>query len=587
MGFSSRPSNYAFLMALREPKKRPVLKPCEYLKPTTKLRSYQAVSVIHFISLLRMILGDCVGSGKTLTGIGSYAYLLASDPSLKMLIVTPKSAVDQWAEEFDKFSTGIRVHVLRNTYGKLSDGSGYGCEEDLKKTGKKFKILRGLEARKAQYESVDAHVLIVNYYSVKKDYRFLVENRGPKFVFLMDEIQEIKSERSQNHFGAEFISNSATRVYGMSATLIKNRLEEAYQIYNVVVPGLFPGKNKFLKEFTERKKLAVFNKKTRRKRYFNKIVGYKNLDKFREIIEPYFLIRRSQDIADELPKLTSRKIVLEMSAEQQSLYKKALNGDLYRSIIKSKYFEFEAYMASNPSPTDKELDLQQKLKAKYEESLTEMGLVKNKLAALSYCQLVSNGPGWIREEGESSKETEFRRLFEYELGGEKVIIFTRFKSGIPRLEKILDDLDIKHTKITGDESREDRTKNRWSFQDDNSGVDVIFITQAGSAAINLQKARIILFYDTPWSYGDLYQTIGRAQRIGSVHEHIVLLHMVNKKSIDEHVLSILETKKDLISKVMGDIAEGAIDFKEDQISLKDDEGSVDALFSEVFGRKAA
>ena len=98
---------------------------------------------------------------------------------------------------------------------------------------------------------------------------------------------------------------------------------------------------------------------------------------------------------------------------------------------------------------------------------------------------------------ESSKETEFERLFEQELMGEKVIVFSRFKSGIPRLEKILDGLDepAKHVKITGDDTSDERNIAKKIFQDTESGVNVIFITQAGSAAINLQAAKIILFYD--------------------------------------------------------------------------------------------
>ncbi len=155
-------------------------------------------------------------------------------------------------------------------------------------------------------------------------------------------------------------------------------------------------------------------------------------------------------------------------------------------------------------------------------------------------------------------------------------------SNRPVRTNILDDLKLSHTKITGDDSADDRKKARLAFQDASQEMNTIFITSAGSAALNLQAANVILFYDTPWSYGDLYQTIGRAQRIGSIYEHIHLIHMVNSKSIDEHVLQILESKKSLINDIMGDIAEGAIDFKDDVV-FKDDESSIDALFTSVFG----
>jgi len=582
MAFAAKPSNTAFLLQLRQSKKA-ALKPCPLLKPTTVLRAYQAIGCVHLISLSRMVLGDSVGLGKTLENLAAYAYLLVKDPTLKLLVVTTKSAMQQWADEFENFTTGITTHVLANTYGKIKGKEEYGHVKDLETRGVPFKILRGFEARKKQYETVTANVLICNYHAVQEDYVFLIQNRIPNFAVTYDECQAFKNHKSQTHFGANQIAQSAKRVYGLSATLIKNKLEEAYNIYNVIVPGLFGGRNKFLADYTIRKKMEIFRKG--RKQRFQKIVGYKNLAMFKDTIEPFFLIRRTREVADELPRLISKKLILELTPEQDHLYKQALSGELYKRLIKDKFFKFQKYANSKTDCTEKELETLEKLREKYDESLTLDGMQKNKIAGLSYCQLASNGPGWLGEPGQSSKEVEFERLFEQELMGEKVIVFSRFKSGLPRLEKILNGLEepVKYTKITGDNSSDERTAAKKIFQDMDSGVNVIFITGAGSAAINLQAAKIILFYDTPWSYGDLYQTIGRAQRIGSVYEHICLMHMVNKDTIDEHVLKILEGKKSLINTVMGDIAEGAIEFKDDELMFKDEEGSIDALYSSVFG----
>jgi len=586
--FISKPSNYEFIKKIRLAKKAS-LKPCPFLKPTTILRNYQIIGVIHLLSLNRMILGDGVGLGKTLQVITSYVYRLMSEPKLKLIIVTPKSAMEQWKEEFMKFCTGITVHIITNSYGevrykdkngKIQSKEEYGTVEELTAAGHKCRAIDGFKARKAQYDSVDAQVLIVNYHAVKEDYTFLAENRGPRFMVAFDECQEFKNLKTRNWFGANAISEKATYVYGMSATIIKNRLEEAYYIYRVIVPGLFPGKIKFFAEYSVRKKIALWRKG--KKTYFNKIVGYKNLLQFKETIDPFFLNRKTRDVASELPYLISRKLVLEMSAPQELLYKKALSGELYCKLIKEKYFKFEEYFNNKSDPTEKECETFDLLRIKYDESLTKEGLAKNKIAALSYCQLVSNGPGWLNEEGESSKELEFRRLFDQELSDAKTIVFTRFKSGIKRLTSILDELGIKHVQITGDDSAQDRTNSRKMFQDLTLDYKVIFITQAGSAAINLQAAGVILYYDTPWSYGDLYQSIGRAQRIGSIQKHILLLHMVNKRAIDEHVLCILESKKTLVNQIIGDIAEGAIDFKDDEILFNEDGGSIGALYDSVF-----
>jgi len=586
VSYSEKPSNYEFLLKLRK-SKNVQLKPCTYIKDNVKLRNYQAIGALHFLCLNRMILGDGVGLGKSLQAIAGYAYALQKDPALKLLIAAPKSALDQWKEEFEKFTKNISVHVLENTYGRVKGQEIYGNVKELRSKGHKVEVLRGYDARQAQYNTVDANVLITAYYPIEQDYTFLIKNRGPNFMVAFDECQAFKSRPTQAYLGANKISQSARKVYGLSATIIKNKLDEAYTIYRIIVPGLFGGVTKFNNEFTVQK-LEEIMIAGGKKRKIKKIVGYKNLDKFRNKISPYILLRKTSEVADELPSIISKKLMLEMTPDQDALYKEALNGNIYRRELARKYFEMCDYIKNTVNPTEKDLEDFDKLKERYEISLTEDGIYSSKMAALSYCQIVSNGPGWLDGyEGESSKEQEFKRLFEEELFTEKVIVFTRFKSGITRLEKILDDLNIEHRKITGDVSKDDRTKARLEFTDPNKKITVMFITQAGSAALNLQAANIMLFIDTPWSYGDLYQIIGRAQRIGSIHKNVIVMHMINKKTIDQKVLTILEKKKELITNVMGDIAEGAIEFNgnikvETDTMFNEGEDSIDALFNAVF-----
>jgi SNF2 family DNA or RNA helicase len=580
-GYGLVPSNYDTLKKLRE-SKTATLKPCKYLKPTTKLRYYQVIGAANLLLLNRMILADSAGLGKTVQLIAAYCFLLEKDPTLKLLIICPKSAVDQWAEEFEKFTTGISVHIMSNEYGKIKGSDKYDHVDVLKKKGIPFEKSKWFEARKIQYTTINANVLITNWHAVQDDYPFLASNRTDNFILALDEVQEIKNRKTDTHFGADYIAQKAVRVYGLSATIIKNKLEEAYNIFRVVVPGLFGSRAKFNKNYLKLKKQRI--KRGKRLFFFNKIIGYKNLKEFRQTIDPYFLIRKTKDVASELPTIIAKKIMVEMTDAQRKLYVYALSGDLYRDRVKDRYFQYKTLFDAQLTHSEKEYAMLEKFCKNYQDSLTVEGAQKNKIARLAFCQLVANGPQWLnaKEVGDSSKEEEFRRIFDQELRAEKTIVFTRFKSGIPRLESILNDLEIKSTKITGDVTGKDRKTARLQFQE-KEDTPVIFITFAGSAALNLQAANIILFYDTPWSYGDLYQTIGRAQRIGSIYQHIHVIHMVSQNSIDEHVIEVLEGKKDLISNVMGDIAEGAIEFKPDETLFKEEEEStINALFNSVF-----
>ena len=546
--FVKIPSIYPQLLEIRK-SKTAELKPNRYLKETTKLRYYQVVGALHMLLLNRMVLGDSVGTGKTLEFIAAYTFLLDRDPTLKVLIVCPKSATGQWKEEFEKFTLGITCRVLTNEIGPLT----------------------GHDARLSHYRNFTENVFIMGYTPLLEEYELIKQSLGNNFVFVMDEVQAIKGRKTKTHFACLQIAESAKRVYGLSATVIKNSLEEVFSIYAVVVPGLFGTITSFLKTFCKQKlmKLHINGKD----RYIPKTIGYQNLHQFKQLIDPYILARKKEDVATELPRLISRKIVLEMEDQQKELYKKALAGILYEEKVKHEFFEVTDRMRTGSSD-EKTLAKYTELKEKYEQFLTGEGKKRGKLAALTYCQMISNGPALVHEIGESSKEIELERLLTEELTAEKIIIFSRFKSGLPQLEVICERHHIRYTKITGDVSQQDRDIARHLFQED-PDCRVIFITTAGSAALNLQAAGVVIFYDTPWSYGDLVQTIGRAQRIGSIQEHVLLIHLVNKASIDMRVMNKVSDKKDLSDEVLGDTAKGALDF------TGGDENVIDDLFSAI------
>jgi len=548
--FVGIPSAYPQLLELRK-STTAAFKPNKYLKETTKLRYYQVVGALHMMLLDRMVLGDSTGLGKSLEAIAAYSWLLNQTPSMKLLVVCPKSALFQWADEVTKFCDGVTARVITNEYAGQT----------------------GSVARRLQYEAFKEHVLVVSYATILEEYEMIRQTLGADYMIVLDECTAFKNRKTKTHFACQMLAESARRVYGLSATIIKNGLEEVYGIYAVVVPGLFGTITKFRDNYCQQKmmKLRIGGKI----RYIPQTVGYKNLKQFKEVLDPYFLIRRKEEVATELPKLISRKIVLEMEEEQRKLYREALHGIIYEEKVKQEFYEVvDKVRAADGKPDDATMKLYEERKAKYEQFLSPEGKKRGKLAALTYCQMISNGPGLLNHPGESSKDIEFQRLLTEELLTEKVIVFTRFKSGIPYLEVICERHHIPYVKITGDCSDIERRQAQLKFQQD-PACRVIFITTAGSSALNLQAAGVVLFVDTPWSYGDLVQTIGRAQRIGSMQEHVLLIHFVNKSTIDMRVMNRVSGKKDLSDEILGNTAEGALDF------TKSEDGVVDDLFRDL------
>jgi len=570
------PSNYDQIKKVREAGKLSV-KSCPYLKESTVLRDYQTVGCLNMAIVNNMILADDPGLGKTLQSLTAYGIAKNANPKLKLLVFTTKSSKIQWGKEIERFLVGITYHVLDNSY---------------RPKGSKRKVT-GKDARLAQYNEVapEVDVFITGYYPLQMEPHLLAQSMGEDLMIVFDEVQALKNHKSKAHIGAEIMVESAVRVYGLTATPIKNRLLEFYYIFKIIVPKLFTGVTKWKDEFTIQE-MKFVPMKGGKPRMVKEIKDYKNIPLFKSIIDPYFLKRSAEDVAKDLPGIVSKKIEFAMSPAQVKLYADALAGIVYEGRVKQTYLQMTEKMeAAEESGTDlpqKFRDHYEKISEKYEEILSGDFLKNNKSSALGFCQLIANGPQWLdpEETGTSAKEEAFADLMEGELFGSKVIVFTRFKSGIRRLQSITEKLGLKSVRVTGDENDKQRAAAMEVFQDKESDVEIIYITEAGSAAINLQTSGVLVFYDTPWSWGDLVQIIGRARRIGSDHVNVLVYHLVSSGTIDARVLDVLVMKKKLNEKVLGAQATGALvfdgvlaDIPDDML---DDRGEVNILFDEIF-----
>lgn len=557
------------------------LKPCPILREQIQglngqpepfvLRYYQVQGTYHMMRLKHLVLGDDCGLGKTVESIAALAYLwnTKSEAGNKVIVVAPKSAIHQWASEIRRFTKGVRPIIA---------------------TAKVKKGVSAVEAREAAYRAwADAPdgehvVLILNYALLVRDWyhgsfqapgkdgkpdphapvspgmldKIIAGVGSKKLVVIYDEATAFKSRKTKTWEVARYLADRAHRVYGLTATLLKNRLFEGYCIYGVIRPGLFTTQKAFHEDycFVELKKVG--------KARVPIIKGYKNLDHFRDRIDPYFLGRKKHMVASELPTLTTRELVCELGSAEESKYAEALTGVL--ELGDGEVRDYEDNKA---------------------------------LVSLIYCQQVVNSLAMLKfKEGDvvgdyatgfdfdpkahqigslGAKEQGLVDLLTGELEDEKIVVYTRFESLVGRLQAILRKEGIKSTRITGKENDETRRKNQSLFQDADSDTKVIFITDAGSEAINLQIAIGMIFYDAPWSWGNYIQTLGRMIRIGSPHKGVLAFHLLAKrpkqdpadqKTIDHHVLSLLRRKRGLIDKVLGEGAVGALKFDKSGTDLQ-------------------
>lgn len=186
--------------------------------------------------------------------------------------------------------------------------------------------------------------------NAKYKYNIEVEDNHNYFAggFLVSNCTMIKNRKAKTHVACQFMTAGARRVYGLSASIIKNGLEEVYGIYEIVAPGLFGKITKFKDTYCQQRLMKlVIGGKTR---MIPKVIGYKNIAAFKQVLDPYFLLRRKEDVAKELPRLISRKVVLDMYPEQKELYRQALVGIIYEERVKADYYEIGTKSATGTIP---------------------------------------------------------------------------------------------------------------------------------------------------------------------------------------------------------------------------------------------
>jgi len=490
------PEKYGYLRELRG-RKDLVLPSCRFWNTETALRPYQAVGVMHLLLTKRFVLGDDTGLGKTVQSIAAMGHTLEADSDYRFLVVAPKSATLQWASEFRTFAPGMSTIVARSV-----------------PKPRRRKIYQS-------YLEGDIDVLILNYGLLKADQKWLENMLGVgKYWTFFDEATSFKNVDTQTYRTCRKLSDLSERVTGMSATPVKNRLEEAYWIFRCVTRLLMPSSKVFSERFV----------KTEDTMFGKKIVGYKRLAEFRELIDPFFLGRRKTEVPEELPDLIPKEVPVSMSRKQAVLYDNALTGAFRKG---------DKIVSTIP------------------------------ISAMTYCQMICDAPELVGNNIPSPKEVELFRLLENEFLGEKVIIFTVSEKWITILEGRMRKKGMFPLRITGKEGEQEREDAKNLFRD-SERHNVILIDEAGSESINLQAASAMIFLDLPWSYGDFLQTVGRAQRIGSRHESIVLAFLIARGTIDEHKMEILrEEKKPLFDSLFGEAAAGAFDFEDEPSLIRD------------------
>jgi SNF2 family DNA or RNA helicase len=507
-----------------------------------RIREYQKQQIHHLTRMSRFICGDGVGLGKTLSVVAAACWLKERNPDLKVVVITTKSTVYQWEDEFLRFSY-MRPYIMKGNYrGKKNIEARYEQMRQFLEGKKKDVLIVKYDSLKGvrklvkkldkdgnevdKRESVSQE--IKTFTSILKEHRRNV-------VLVFDECHKFKGTQSSVRNLVFYLTHQgAGRVWGMTATAIKNGMDEFYAISTALGIAPFGYMMDFNEEFCNWREVYIGQG-----RYKKTLTGFKEVPRFKAGIRPFYLGRSQRQVKEPLPRLTTIYHPVDLDDHQKKLlFEQIPSGEfqLPPSIIKD---------AVTGRMYEKERD------------------PDNMMTMLSVQQLVANHWGLIDRDNEkdfhtktlSPKEEALLDMLDGDYNGEKVIVYTKYRSWIDRLEWLTSNGHFtkrKFLRITGAENEKKRHENKQLFQSETSGYDLIVINAAGMEGVNLQQAAHMILLDMPWSWGDLIQLVGRMVRMASPHSACTLHAIIAKGTIDEYTLDTLKGKKGVFEKILGE-----------------------------------
>ena len=519
-----------------------------------ELRGYQKQQAIHMLHSPRYVNGDSVGLGKTLDAIAAataFDHKLGGN-RLKMIVFTTTTTSYQWETEIKRFST-LNPWVLKDAYKfKGEKKQIYGHQARMMQlqkfiehpkldvlicrysqwVGKRRKITGALDADGKPVNQDGQETLSPEI----RDLRDALNGIRDRSILVLDEAHKIKNPEALIRRMVVAIQRKFTLVWGMTATAIKNHLEEFYSITSAL--GIAPlGTLNYFRD-----NYCNWEPVRHGARIDAVISGYKRLDEFKPAMRPFYWGRSQAQVKEPMPKLTTIYHPVEMSAEQSKLLLEDIPSGAYvlppRLVITAGEVEM---VERDPS---------------------------NMMTQLSVFQLVANSIALLDRDNEkefystklSSKEEILLDLLDGQLLGEKVLCFTKYRSHIDRLEHLTKSgryTDRQFLRITGHETGKKREVNRLLFQND-PGYTFLMMNSAGIDGANLQQAAHMICLDLPWSWGDFIQLIGRMVRMASPHSACTLHIPFVLGSVDEYVIETLRSKKGVFERILGNAGTAGI-----------------------------
>jgi SNF2 family DNA or RNA helicase len=239
----------------------------------------------------------------------------------------------------------------------------------------------------------------------------------------------------------------------------------------------------------------------------SQVIGYKNLGLLKDVLDSCSLRRTLDQVKEDMPGKTVTIEVVELEEEHRRFYEAIKEG------------------------VKEEADLIN-LKS------TNLLALTTRLRQATACPSVLTS-----QDIPSSKVLRCKEIVEELVSqGEKVVILSVFKETVSQLAKAL--ADFRPSINTGDIPDDVVSRNIDEFQNNPNELVFIGTWDKVSTGITLNAAAYMICIDTPYTYAMFSQGTDRIWRVNNTRPAFITV-LVGAETIDERVMQIIETKKDL------------------------------------------
>ena len=394
--------------------------------------------------------------------------------------------------------------------------------EEFKKFAPELKVTLAAgtqaERQKRLEESVHSDVLITSYDLLKRDAALY---EGREFLYqVLDEAQYIKNHTTAAAKAVKVIKSRFR--FALTGTPIENRLSELWSIFDYLMPGFLYGYDTFRREF----EIPVVKNNDQ-----------EAMERLQRMAGPFILRRLKQDVLRDLPEKTEEVRYVQMTGKQRKLY----DG---QAIHLRSLLDHQSEEEFNNSRF---------------QVLTELTRLRQICCDPALC---------FEDYGDETAKTDAcMELVQSAVdGGHRLLVFSQFTSMLDILSSRLDGEHVEHFMITGATPKEKRLQLVNAF---NGGAVPVFLIslKAGGVGLNLTGADMVVHYDPWWNLAAQNQATDRAHRIGQ-QKNVTVYKLITKDSIEEKVLELQETKRELADRIIGQGTEQAAPMtREDMLRL--------------------